>query len=588
MKLRVAHLFEALVGKFFSSIKRFPTALFFAIVTAMILIYQNHNYNLLTNENRDLVKTLAMVSSIGIPISLCVKMFLERKLEIIIPIKIIIYAVALIPLIYFYHIFKDGNMTSITRYLALTVVFYVTFTIVPYFYKRYNYEIYVVKLFTNFFVTYLYAMILYGGLSAIIFTIDKLFNINMDGKVYLDMLILVACVFAPAYFLASVPKNEETITTHSYSKVLSVLIIYIVNPIIIAYLAIMYAFFIKIIVTGSWPINLISHLVLWYSLIGVLVVFFIYPLKDANKFNRYFVIWFPRLIIPIIFMLFISMGIRINAYGVTEPRYFVVIAGIWVFINMIYIGFAKNIKNIFLTLSLVIFTLVSVFGPFSSYALSMSSQNDRFKKILQKNNMIIDEAVVKATDLISENDNRDLTSIIYYFNNSHQLEDLKYVPKDFNVDDIEKVFGYKPDYNIIENNTRINSVNFTLNNDEIIFPIKDYTYFIDYNNYTVKTNTNDGINTSEDDLTIVYTSAGSQLKVMKQNQEVYKLDMNDVVNKIYDKNKGKDILSRDNMTFADENNKIKIKLVFKNIYGSINNNRINLLEANFYIFIKLK
>lgn len=588
MKLRVAHLFEALVEKFFSSIKRFPITLLFALITAIILIYQNHNYNLLTNENRDLVKRFAMVSSLGIPISLCVKMFLERKLKLMTPIKIILYSVSLIPLIYFYHIFKPGNMMSVTRYIALTIIFYVTFTIVPYFYRRYNYEMYVVKLFANFFVTYLYTLILYGGLSAIIFTIDKLFNINMDGKIYLDIFILVACVFAPAYFLSSVPKNEETITAHSYSKVISVLIIYIVNPIIIAYLAIMYAFFIKIIVTGTWPINLISHLVLWYSLIGALVVFFIYPLKDTNKFNGYFVIWFPRLIIPIIFMMFISMGIRINAYGVTEPRYFVVIAGMWVFINMVYIGFAKNIKNIFLTLSLVIFTLVSVFGPCSSYVLSMSSQNNRFKKILEKNNMIINEAVVKASDTISQNDNRDLTSIIYYFNNSHQLKDLKYVPQNFNIDDIEKVFGYKPDYTILENNPGINTINYTLNKDETIFPIQDYTYFIDYNNYTVKTNTDNVANISEDDLTIVYVRGGSQLKVMKQNQEVYMLNMNDVVNKIYDKNKGKDILSRDNMTFTDENNKIKIKLVFKNIYGSINNNRINLLEANFYIFIKVK
>lgn len=588
MKLRVAHLFKVVVNKFFSSIKRFPITLFIALITAILLIYQNHNYDLVTNETRGLIKRLAMVSALGIPISLCVKMFLERKLELKTPIKIIIYLASLVPLIYFYYVLKDENIVSITRYIGFTIAFYLTFTFIPYFYRRNNYEMYVVKLFTNFFITYLYSLILYGGLAAIIFTIDKLFNINMNGKVYVDMLIFVSAVFAPAYFLSSVPRHEETIASSSYSKVLSVLIMYIITPIIIAYSAIMYAFFIKIIITGVWPNNLISNLILWYSLISALVIFFIYPLKDINKFTRNFVIWFPRLILPIIIMMFISMGTRINAYGITEPRYLVMIAGIWVFINMIYVGFSKIKKNILLTISLVIFSIVSVLGPFSSYSLSKSSQNNRFEKILRRNNMIINETVMKNSNGISENDNRDLTSIIYYFNNHQKLKDLKYIPKNFNIDDIEKVFGFKPDYNITENNAGMNNVSYYLNDTEKIFPIQDYTYFVDYNNYVVKANDNNVVNISKDDLTIVYSGGGSQLKIMKQNQEIYKININEVANKISEKSNGKDMRSIGDMTFTDENDKIKIKLVFKNMYGSINSNKMNLLEANFYIFMKLK
>jgi hypothetical protein len=589
MKLRIAYLFTGLVNKVFSSIKRFPVTLFIALVTAILLIYQNHNYPLVTNEIRSIIKRLAMVSALGIPISLCVKMFLERRLEIKKYVRVIIYLVLLIPLIYFYYLLKDESIVSTIRYIGFTLVFYVAFTFIPYFYRRNNYEMYVVKLFTNFFITYLYSIILYGGLSAIIFTIDKLFNINMNGKVYVDILILVGTVFAPAYFLSSIPRYEETIDASSYSKVLNVLIMYIITPITIAYSIIMYAFFIKIIITGIWPNNLISNLVLWYSLISILVIFFIYPLKNTNKFTRNFVIWFPRLILPIILMMFISMGIRINVYGITEPRYLVMIAGIWVFINMTYIGFGKNIKNIFLTVSLVVFSIVSVLGPFSSYSISKSSQNNRFEKILQKNDMIINETVVKISNEISENDNRDLTSIIYYFDNNHKLKDLKYLPENFNIDDIEKVFGFKPDYNIPKNNDGMNNVSYYLEDSEKIFSIEDYTYFIDYNNYPVKANYNNGINSStNDNLTIVHSDGGSQLKIMNEKQEIYKVDINEVANKISEKSAGKDMRSIGDMTFTDENDKIKIKLVFKNIYGSINNNKMKLLEANFYIFIKLK
>ncbi|OMH20062.1 hypothetical protein AC231_04535 [Clostridium pasteurianum] len=474
-------------------------------------------------------------------------------------------------------------MISITSYIAFTIAFYIIFTIVPYFYRRDNYEMYIVKLFTNFFITYLYSLILYGGLSAIIFTTDKLFNININGNIYIDILILVICIFAPVYFLSSIPKYNETVTSYSYPKVLSVLIIYIIIPIIIIYSIIMYAFFVKIIITGEWPNNLISHLVLWYSLIDVWIILFIYPLQKINKFTKNFTLWFPRIIIPIMIMMFIAIAIRINSYGITESRYFVVLAGIWVFINMVYIGFYKNSKRLFITLSLAIFSLISVLGPFSSYKLSIYSQNNRFKKILEKNHMITEYNTVKPASSISKNDILDLTSIIYYFNNNHKLTDLNYIPEKFGIDNIEDVFGFKPDYYVPGND--INNISYTLNGNEIVFPIGEYEYFIEYNNYIVKDNS---IKIKDRDITITYNRNDSELKIIKKSEQVYKIYINDIVHRINEKNRGKDISSIDDMTFMDENNKIKIKLIFKNIYGTINDDKIQSLETNFYTFISIK
>ena len=52
--------------------------------------------------------------------------------------------------------------------------------------------------------------------------------------------------------------------------------------------------------------------------------------------------YFPKAILPLIVMMFISIGIRINAYGLTENRYYVVALGIWAFLVMIYFAFGKN------------------------------------------------------------------------------------------------------------------------------------------------------------------------------------------------------------------------------------------------------
>ena len=69
-------------------------------------------------------------------------------------------------------------------------------------------------------------------------------------------------------------------------------------------------------------------------------------------------------------MMFISMGIRINAYGVTENRYFVIVGGLWVTGSMFYFAVKKNTANIRIVLAAGLVALLAVFGPWSAYTLS--------------------------------------------------------------------------------------------------------------------------------------------------------------------------------------------------------------------------
>src|SRR5690606_32311453 len=151
-----------------------------------------------------------------------------------------------------------------------------------------------------------------------------------------------------------------------YSIVLKVLLLYIVIPLLTAYTAILYIYFIKIIISWEWPIGLVSHLVLWYALIVTAVLFLITPMRDENKWANIFSKWMPIIILPILIMMFISMGIRINAYGVTENRYYVVVMGLWIFGIMVYYSLVKKPLNILLPTTLAVIALLSVLGPLSS------------------------------------------------------------------------------------------------------------------------------------------------------------------------------------------------------------------------------
>ena len=86
-------------------------------------------------------------------------------------------------------------------------------------------------------------------------------------------------------------------------------------------------------------------------------------------------------------MMFVSMGIRINAYGITENRYFAFVVRIWVLGIMIYFSLKKRLTNIVIPISLSIVIFLSIFGPLSSFSVSKFSQNNRLKNILERNEM---------------------------------------------------------------------------------------------------------------------------------------------------------------------------------------------------------
>ena len=207
-------------------------------------------------------------------------------------------------------------MVATTRYLALSSALYLGFIIIPYCYRKPYFENYLVNLVLRFLTTYLYSAVLYLGIAAMLFTIHKLFGAEINSRVYTDIWLVVAGIFAPTFFLAELPESGREFETTGYPKVLRVLLLYIMMPIILAYTVILYLYFAKIILTWQWPSGIVANLVLWYSLITTAVIFATYPLRESNRWASQFGRAMPKLILPLLLMMFMAMGIRIKAYGI--------------------------------------------------------------------------------------------------------------------------------------------------------------------------------------------------------------------------------------------------------------------------------
>jgi hypothetical protein len=583
--MKLTNALKNIMVVLYRSLKRFPITILLSTAVAVMLIVISelqpiHNMSQLETLNR-----ITLTIALGIPLSLCIKAFFERKESGKVSELVGLYiAGGLVLLLYYFFFLDEFNMVSITRYTAVNLALYLGFLFIPYLPKKEQFEMYIIKVGTGFFTTVIYSAVLYLGLAAILLTINQLLGVHIAGKVYFYTGLFVAFVFAPSYFLADIPLKGQQLEQENYSKLLKVLLLYIVMPLLTAYTTILYIYFIKIIVIRQWPVGLVSHLVLWYSVIVTIVLFLITPIKNENKWANKFTVWMPKIILPILIMMFISMGIRINAYGVTENRYYVVILGLWVLGVMLYFSFIKKRKNIVIPVTLALIALVSVFGPLSSYSISTLSQNNRLQAILIKNNMLKDGKIQTASEEISKEDKREISRKLDYFNENHSLKEVKHLPKDFKMGDMESVFGFSyetPGYDSPQDY-------FYLMRDqsEGTVEIQEYDYLFDtrvlYDEKIVSNN-----------IDANFDHSSSVLEVNYQGNLLYQKDLKPFTKELFDKYKstgGENTVSPEEMTLVDENEKIKVKFVFLNIAGHSDSSTgdIELEKAEFYVLVKIK
>lgn len=581
--MKVTNVIKETAVQIYKSIRRFPVtiALCAAVVTMIIAISEIESNGAYDSPIIETLTRLAMVFALGIPISLCIKVVFERYKQLRLPFKILIYALASGALIiYYFSLLKDLEMVSMVRYVALSFAFYLGFLFIPYISKKEDFELYIIKIITRFFITVIYAIVLFLGLAAIIFTVDKLLGIYVEGQFYFYTWLFIVGMFSPIFFLAGVPSYGESLEDYKYPNFFKILLLYIVMPLLTIYMVILYIYFAKIIITMTWPIGLVSHLVLWYSALCAAVIFLIAPIKN-NAWVDKFIFFLPKLILPILVMMFISMGIRINAYGITENRYFVMVLGIWVFCIMLYISFRKVHRNVILPISLSIIAILSVFGPLSSFSVSKFSQNSRLTNILVRNEMLIENKTIKPNAEVSEKDKKEVSAILNYFERNHSLNDVKYIEEDFKLLDMEKTFGFiYKDPNQYEPNQSYFS--FNVNQQPEALDISGYEYFFDMRAYK---------NTiAHGELKVEYIQQKGEVNIISAKDTLYTLRLSELVEGLKSKYPTGQVADQKDMIFDRENEFVKLKFVFFNIYGNNNleegNSRID--NADFYVLIDLK
>src|ERR1041385_192403 len=245
-------------------------------------------------------------------------------------------------------------------------------------------------LFLRYLVAAFYAAVLWIGLSVALGALDKLFGMKVPGETYFKLLAIMAFGFHPWFFLAGVPRSFAALDTlDDYPAGLKVFTQFVLMPLVAVYLVILTAYLGKIIITRTWPGGWIGYLVSSVSTVGVLALLLVHPIReraDSRWVNWYGRWWFVA-ILPSLAMLLMASGKRLEQYGVTEPRYFLLVLALWMLGLSLYYGItaSRNIKLI--PMSLAVVAVLASAGPWGVYAISRRSQVSRLDRILQANHM---------------------------------------------------------------------------------------------------------------------------------------------------------------------------------------------------------
>ena len=273
-----------------------------------------------------------------------------------------------------------------------------------------------------------FAAVLYVGFAIALAALDQLFGMDIPGKRYAELWILIAGIFSTWFFLAGIPDDLNGLErSGDYPKGLKIFAQYILSSVVLVYLVILYAYVAKILITWTWPQGWVSKLILSFSALGLFSLLLLYPIRDlpGNNWIKIAWRWFFYILIPLVIMLPFAVWRRVSQYGITEGRYLAFALAAWLAAMILYYVFSKKKSIKVIPGSLAVLAGLACFGPWSVFGVSAESQINRLYDLLVKNSILVDGKIHKAAASISDEDAKQISSVLSYLHDFHGYDRIQ-------------------------------------------------------------------------------------------------------------------------------------------------------------------
>ena len=285
------------------------------------------------------------------------------------------------------------------------------------------------SLFIRAFTTVLYTGVLFAGISGAILAITQLFDVDFGSKIYAYLWYIMALPMSVIIFCAGVPTDiNELESSTDLPKGLRIFVQFILIPLVVLYLLILYAYMGKIIVQWSLPQGWVTILIMVFSVLGMLAMLLVHPYQHQkeNGWVKWYTKGYYIALLPLLILQYVAIFTRIGDYGFTAPRWAVLAITVWLTWITLYNVFFKGRNIVLIPLTLFITAFLFLLGPLSHKSISISSQTAKINRLLTELKL------VKTGKLLVYKDNPktdslmgELYSATRYLNRNYQKTGLE-------------------------------------------------------------------------------------------------------------------------------------------------------------------
>lgn len=407
--MQLLQKFRETTGKADKVVRNYPMVLLMGFLASISLICFAHRGYDYVDSNFVFVK-FTMVCCLGISLMFALTM-LSQRIGKEFPLQVL----GVIFLFFFYFLLpqKKEDFTEVHASFVIPtfILSHLLVSFIAFFGQKreLNFWQYNKNLFINFFLTAVFTGVLTGGVELAILATDKLFDFNFNERYYADTFYFLSIFGSCFVFLLFNEKGLNYLEKDDqYPVVLKFFTQYILIPLLIIYAVILYFYAAKILINWELPRGWVSYLILAYSVVGILALLLVHPLKhDSTKsWVKMFSKIFYYTLAPLIVLLFTAIFTRILEYGYTEPRYFVLIIAIWLTSVVLYFILVPKATIKFVPVSLFAFGLFALIMPyFNTFSVAKRSQKNELKNILAQNNLLENSKInfsKKVSDTVAD------------------------------------------------------------------------------------------------------------------------------------------------------------------------------------------
>lgn len=293
-----------------------------------------------------------------------------------------------------------------------------------------TYWLFNLRLWVGWLLAQIAACLFWLGLLAILASLGFLFELDIPKYLYDDLPVVAFGLIGTVSFLAFAPTTfdeavKEGLEADSVTRAVTIIVKFLFVPLLLVYTTILYAYAAKIGVQGFLPKGQVAGMVVAFVSAGAAILLLAFPIRECGGMLVRFVwrYWLWLALLPVL-LLFLALYERVAAYGVTQDRYLLALAGIWILLlaaTKLVLRARFDVRVIPGLLAVLL--LVASFGPWGARGLSVRSQAAQLATILTEQGALVDGRIAAKPALDKSRDRAG--SILFYLQRQGGLRSLR-------------------------------------------------------------------------------------------------------------------------------------------------------------------